>query len=402
MRTADPVRTFALPTRSSSSTSTDSPPTLGLLQQPPTLGLHQQPPTAVPRSPPLPSTPTQLSLQTPSPSPSPPSVSLPVSVTNATLCAALDAELTERRCFKTSDPAVVARCHALHTQCYLHQPSREDIEQLYPLEVKEIRNCHFAFRGPRLKFLHATKLLCTPVYPVKFFAESRLSDHLDARWGLAPLPAGAARQALFRALFLAWANFTDERGLRYWLHAGSLLGWFFNKAMLPWDDDLDVQVLATDLLSPERYHKHDRTFYRFRYFFEINPNSAQRAPDRRNIIDARFIDRLSGIFIDIVAVSYNPPRNALQCKQGQQFDPSHVFPIRRTTFEGVPTWIPYKASQFLIAKYSINATRRHQPQQHPTTRCPRTGPCTMYFFNTTTDRWVNLSANLSASPLPAQ
>eukprot|EP00668_Euglena_longa_P013887 GGOE01017838.1.p1 GENE.GGOE01017838.1~~GGOE01017838.1.p1 ORF type:complete len:533 (+),score=102.65 GGOE01017838.1:97-1599(+) len=363
---------------------------------PPAVAPSKQPLVGTPKTP----TPTPTATPTPTPIPRPsPRPGFSLFVTNTTLCDTLDQMLTGRQCLKASDAHTAGQCHTLHTQCYLHQPYEADIYHQFPLNTKEVRSCGFTFRGTQQRTFRTGRVQCGELFIPKFFAESRLSSHLDARWGKSPLPASQLQRAeLFRTLFHAWSNFTHERGLRYLLFAGSLVGWFFNKDILPWDDDLDVLVLATDLLSPDRYMKYDRTTYNDRYYLEVNPRSAQRAPDARNIIDGRFFDKTTGIFIDIVAVSYNPLKKILQCKQGQPFDPAHLFPCRRTTFMGARTWVPYNVSQFLIAKYSRNVTRRSQPQRHHTTHCPRTGPCELYYFNTATNQWIYQPANQSSPP----
>eukprot|EP00668_Euglena_longa_P010205 GGOE01012381.1.p1 GENE.GGOE01012381.1~~GGOE01012381.1.p1 ORF type:complete len:417 (-),score=71.94 GGOE01012381.1:1021-2271(-) len=299
-------------------------------------------------------------------------------------CDGLDNELTGLSCFEATDPQTKARCHFLFTQCDVEQPDVADVEKQFPAPAPR---CISVFVG-QAKPRNQLGLRCFVLPSTKFFHESRLSGHLDARWGVSPLPSPKKENAVV-ALYSAWAIFTQERGLRHWLFAGSLIGWFFNKGILPWDDDLDVQVLASDLLSHDRYGKYDRTTYNGRYVFEINPNSAQRAPDQRNLIDARFIDMETGMFIDVVAVSYDSKTESLQCKRAERFNPRDIFPIRKTTFLGATAWVPSNVSQFLITKYGPNVTLHQQPQRHHTSHCPASGPCAVYFFNSSTLQWVD-------------
>lgn len=60
------------------------------------------------------------------------------------------------------------------------------------------------------------------------------------------------------------------------------------------------------------------------YLLEVNPNYVNREQnDKLNVIDARWIDTESGLFIDITTVRYNLTHPAgegiLSCKDGHEF-----------------------------------------------------------------------------------
>eukprot|EP00667_Euglena_gracilis_P007857 EG_transcript_7946 len=303
-------------------------------------------------------------------------------------CRRLDAELTGLRCFEAADPETRERCRRLAAQCYTAQPDPEDVQRKFPAPGPPCTSAIAIDVGPS----QAVAWKCTLKQAPKFFWESRLSSHLDARWGTFSLSPEQRRGALADT-FRAWAAFTEERKLQSWLFAGSLIGWFFNKDMLPWDDDLDVQVLASHLLSPKHYLPHNHTTYRNRFYFEINPNSQYRSVDWNNVIDARFVDTATGVFIDVVAVSYDPAWRTLTCKRHERFNPAVLFPLWRTTFMGAPAWVPHDPGQALVAKYGPNVVLHQQPQPHPTTRCVP-GPCRLHPFDPETLRWGNPETSL--------
>eukprot|EP00667_Euglena_gracilis_P010958 EG_transcript_11159 len=301
----------------------------------------------------------------------------PVVPLPAAECARLDAELTGRRCHEAEDPETQDRCRQLHTRCPQDQPDLALIQRPFPLYPP---SCPPPAPGPGLR-----GAVCVPAYTPKFFQESWASGHLDSRWARTLTPP-QQRQAL-QDLFAAWAGFVKERGLRYWLFGGGLIGWYFNKDMLPWDDDLDVHVLASDLLT--HYQQYNTVTHKDRYYFEINPNSIHRATEGHNFIDARFIDKHTGRFIDVVALAYNPETRGLQCKHGEIFNPAHIFPIRRSTFMGSGAWVPRDVPQFLLRKYGPKVVLHQQPQHHPTSHCPPRGPCDVYHFDPSTSQWVD-------------
>jgi lipopolysaccharide cholinephosphotransferase len=47
-------------------------------------------------------------------------------------------------------------------------------------------------------------------------------------------------------VLFAFDRFCNEKGLRYWLHSGTLLGAVRHKGFIPWDDDIDVAMMRDD------------------------------------------------------------------------------------------------------------------------------------------------------------
>ena len=74
--------------------------------------------------------------------------------------------------------------------------------------------------------------------------------------------------------------------------------------ILPWDSDIDVQMTNTTVDFLANYY--NMTIHRFRrrdYLLEVNPKYTDPSyEDYLNVIDARWIDIDTGLFIDITAV----------------------------------------------------------------------------------------------------
>jgi hypothetical protein len=83
---------------------------------------------------------------------------------------------------------------------------------------------------------------------------------------------------------------------------------------MPWDLDADVQVSESDMYFLAAYHNMTTHYYHYEnmpagrnYLLEINPHFVHREQDDDfNVIDARWIDMETGLFIDITAARYNP------------------------------------------------------------------------------------------------
>lgn len=117
------------------------------------------------------------------------------------------------------------------------------------------------------------------------------------------------------------------------------------------------------------------------YLLEINPFYVIRSTsDKANVIDARWIDMSSGLFIDITAVRKDDAAvekgdtTALMCKDGHRFDVSglrmgrtegradspglqenDIFPLRNSHFEEFPVKIPYDYTKLLVEEYGNKA-----------------------------------------------
>ncbi|RFU32722.1 hypothetical protein B7463_g3618, partial [Scytalidium lignicola] len=207
--------------------------------------------------------------------------------------------------------------------------------------------------------------------PVKYFHESIFSAHYDGRFADRSLSTEDQKLAL-KNLMQTYLATCKEIGVETWLMHGTLLGWWWNRKILPWDSDNDVQMTETSMHYLASYY--NMTTYHYRtvrmpqgrtYLLEVNPhylNSKQT--DNLNVIDARWIDTTSGLFIDITTARYNHTHPAgkgmLSCKDGHEYRDTYIFPLRDTDFEGAPAKIPWGYKDLLLSEYTERAlTNRH-------------------------------------------
>ncbi|EPE10074.1 mannosylphosphorylation protein [Ophiostoma piceae UAMH 11346] len=156
-------------------------------------------------------------------------------------------------------------------------------------------------------------------------------------------------------------------GVETWLMHGSLLGWWWNKQIMPWDSDIDVQVMEPSMYYLAAYYNMSVFHYKTPripegrdYLLEINPHYHNREQtDLLNAIDARWIDTVTGLFIDITTARYNLSHPAgagmLSCKDGHEYRDTYLLPLHDTKFEGAPVKIPYRFQDMLESEYGIDA-----------------------------------------------
>jgi LicD family len=166
---------------------------------------------------------------------------------------------------------------------------------------------------------------------VSFYSRTHLfgaSNHVDSRFvPQTELSLAETRQALMD-LMSSFSEFMSSIDARFWVAHGTLLGWYWNEQLLPWDTDVDVQVSDSTLqylaeFYNMTFHLSASTPYRT-YLLDINPfYSDTSATDRANTIDARWIDVENGKFIDIAAVhslrDRIPSIDKLFCKDGHRY-----------------------------------------------------------------------------------
>lgn len=95
-----------------------------------------------------------------------------------------------------------------------------------------------------------------------------------------------------------------------------------------------------------------------KYLLEINQHYAVKdTRDKLNVIDARWIDMSSGLFIDITAVRKDETKDAgwLMCKDRHTYKQDQIWPLRESYFEDVPAKIPYAYVELLKEEYGAKS-----------------------------------------------
>lgn len=151
---------------------------------------------------------------------------------------------------------------------------------------------------------------------------------------------------------------------------------------MPWDSDIDVQVSERSITFLADYY--NMTVHHFKlpsdgegkseeknYMLEINPNYSNGSTrDHLNVIDARWIDIETGLFIDITTLRRNRTaeelgeRGKLMCKDRHHYLERDIFPLRDSMFESIPVKIPYAYTELLEEEYGPKALTKTLFQGH--------------------------------------
>jgi hypothetical protein len=190
-----------------------------------------------------------------------------------------------------------------------------------------------------------------------------LLGHYDTRFFKGKLEYRDKR-AVQLHMVRAYLDTFRQRDIETWIAHGTLLGWWWNGMMLPWDWDIDTQVMDSTLFYLGRELNNTRHTYATTidgkqvsatYLMDVNPAAAERTNgDGFNIIDARWINVDNGMYIDITGLSElngDESPGVVSCKNFHDYNLSDIHPLRETEFEGVPALVPYDYGRLLSDEY---------------------------------------------------
>ncbi|KKK20584.1 hypothetical protein ARAM_004044 [Aspergillus rambellii] len=211
----------------------------------------------------------------------------------------------------------------------------------------------------------------------KYFQEpgnDHILAHYDSRYFRHPVSEEERAKTLTQIIH-AYFDYFRENDLETWLAHGTLLGWWWNGRIMPWDWDIDTQVSEATLFRLA--DEFNNTIVRIptsdpnvqqSYLLDINPWARQRDHhEGLNIIDARWIDMQTGLYIDITGLSKLDPEkhpNQLQCKHDHKYQINDIYPLRMTSFEGVAAKVPFRYEAVLTDEYQETALTNMHYNDH--------------------------------------
>jgi phosphorylcholine metabolism protein LicD len=155
----------------------------------------------------------------------------------------------------------------------------------------------------------------------------------------------------------------QEHGIVYWLDCGSCLGAYRYGGMIPWDLDIDISILSADhenikkvlsKLDPNRFQVQDWSSYKYpQTFIKLYLKETKTLIDVYHYtIDAK--DRTLTYFYTYKdsAMPDSWKKGELVMTKPIPYDV--VFPLIKTTFDGIETWAPHQMEEFLHYKYGAN------------------------------------------------
>ena len=177
----------------------------------------------------------------------------------------------------------------------------------------------------------------------KFFQEDPNNPHLDKRFSRGKLDSRETHNTL-RELLGFFSDHCNKKQIKPIIMHGSLIGYYFGKKILPWDDDIDIILVGDSIEKLKNYSDDD-------IIIEVNPNSRNYSKlDFLNVISARVISKKNGIFIDITYFKENR-KGIFESKDGHSYKKEELFPLKKDLFEGREIYVPNNIESCLIKEY---------------------------------------------------
>ncbi|KAK7208551.1 LicD family-domain-containing protein [Myxozyma melibiosi] len=239
---------------------------------------------------------------------------------------------------------------------------------------------------PAMSINHELFYIAPPLNPIKpppkYYAEPSVRDpgkknfhdlHYDKRFFQRELSV-QDREHYIREMLGAWFQFNEDNNLQSWIAHGTLLGWWWNSEPLPWDVDVDIQMFVRSMqqlangFNDTVYTFTNETGHTLKYYIDVNPYYVYRSRSNgMNVIDGRFIDMQTGLYIDMTALAEADPirhPNIVSCKNNHKYLIDDLVPLRRTVFIGKPVYIPYEYEKVLQKEYSRRALTNGRFQKY--------------------------------------
>lgn len=195
--------------------------------------------------------------------------------------------------------------------------------------------------------------------------------HYDWRFFNGKLRDGARTAIILERLLRNWFRFTEKYGVVSWIAHGPLLSWYWNGAIFPYDNDLDVQMPIKQLARLGELYNQTLVVEDLRegfgkYLIDVGTFIHNRdISNDGNHIDARFIDVDTGVYIDITGLS-NVLVNRASRYDGRDihdrrkhfYKLNDLAPVKLSMLNGVPCYITNHIVQNLKREYRSGISRK--------------------------------------------
>jgi phosphorylcholine metabolism protein LicD len=159
------------------------------------------------------------------------------------------------------------------------------------------------------------------------------------------------------------ADLLNRHGIIFWLDCGSCLGAYRYGGMIPWDDDIDLSIISNDhdnvrkilsTLDPDRFQVQDWSSYLHpKTFLKLYLKETKTLIDLYHYkLDADTKTAAYFYTFKDTSMPENWKKGELAMTKPIPYDV--IFPLQKTTFDGMTLWVPHQLEAYLHYKYGEN------------------------------------------------
>ena len=155
---------------------------------------------------------------------------------------------------------------------------------------------------------------------------------------------------IYLYVFQTFIDMCQQYNITYFLYEGTLIGSYRHKGFVPWDDDIDIFVNASqrnglikaaDAYGSQGFQLYTTKNFQWKFYHKIVSKSYSNKPFRWPYIDIFFWITANNSFYDF---THNTKENKMDLKT--------VIPLTTCLFEGLHLPCPADTKKFLDRKYS--------------------------------------------------
>ena len=183
---------------------------------------------------------------------------------------------------------------------------------------------------------------------------------------------GNYEQKIFKKLLhilKLWNEFTEEYRIEYWACAGTLLGAVRHSGFIPWDNDIDISIMLSDLKRVKkkldkhpvlRYYECEQGLQVYIKHENKNETGTDNGNDNDNDSSFHFLDVFICDYYNKVTVKYCgflSRDGSPTWFMSDQFPNEHIYsnelyPLKRVAFEDTTIMVPNNQINVLYRTYS--------------------------------------------------
>jgi hypothetical protein len=154
-----------------------------------------------------------------------------------------------------------------------------------------------------------------------------------------------------------WNEFTKKCGIHYWACGGTLLGAVRHSGFIPWDNDIDISIMLSDLkkvkknLDKHPVLKYYESMCGLRVYVDDDDNNNETAV----VIDIFICDYYNKItinFCGMLSDQGHPTWWMSELFPNQQIYASELYPLKEVAFEDTTVMVPNNEINVLYRNFS--------------------------------------------------